>query len=643
VNLILGTTFVASLVALVASRLSRSNAEVGNAAWRTTVLAFLLLPAVAALTDLLSPVWNTELGLFPQGAVQEALVGAGIDRPQPALFERPSTGDGAEAQAEQQAIAGALDSPTAPTVGERLRGSRRGARNAWRWVMGEPQPEPRLVWLIGALVGLSWMIRDCWWIRWLVSRGARLCPEAMASAVSETAADAGLRAPPRCVLSARLPVPVVVGVFRPRLALPDTFNVQALGARAVLAHEMGHVARRDPWWALLARLAKVVWWWHPLAHIAARECRRTSELACDDRSLRTVDDRVGLATQIADGTERALGLAVSAHSDDARHLRRRVARLLSGAVAPGELSRRAGRAVGIAAFVTLAFLGCVRIAKDEARSELPAYPVTGTYHLLFVGTDSRGLADTAIVGFLGFDTRRAALLAVDRSLLVPGSGDAPEDDDAKVAGLLASSPDRPDWRANRTKRRASLGRLLGVEFDVDVSMGVGHLWSVADALGAIEVDVPSPMRYDDRGQDLHIDIGPGLQQLTAANVAGYLQYRLANRMGGAAEVPSAARTERHLGFLRKVHGVLVRNRERGDMRLPHSVGQALSSTTTSSLTPTDWLALVRFACEVEPADLRTEVLSGTGKMVPNVGYCVVADPDEVRAKVGQMEAWVKGR
>ena len=52
--------------------------------------------------------------------------------------------------------------------------------------------------------------------------------------------------------------------------------------RSVLLHELGHIRRGDCLMHLLGRLACVVYWFHPLVWLAARQLRKTSEQAADD-------------------------------------------------------------------------------------------------------------------------------------------------------------------------------------------------------------------------------------------------------------------------------------------------------------------------------------------------------------------------
>lgn len=77
--------------------------------------------------------------------------------------------------------------------------------------------------------------------------------------------------------------PALVGLLRPRLALPADFEQRFPPAQRelILAHEQVHRERLDNLWNLLAGVLAAVNWWNPLAWWAARRFRADQELACD--------------------------------------------------------------------------------------------------------------------------------------------------------------------------------------------------------------------------------------------------------------------------------------------------------------------------------------------------------------------------
>ena len=75
--------------------------------------------------------------------------------------------------------------------------------------------------------------------------------------------------------SAIVAAPLTAGVFKPRIVLPAVWRAwPADTLRAVVAHERTHITRRDPLIALVARVNRCVFWFHPLAWWLSRGCRR---------------------------------------------------------------------------------------------------------------------------------------------------------------------------------------------------------------------------------------------------------------------------------------------------------------------------------------------------------------------------------
>lgn len=82
--------------------------------------------------------------------------------------------------------------------------------------------------------------------------------------------------------------PASVGLFRPRVVLPDDFAARYSPAEQalVLAHERAHIARGDLPANLAASLFQCVFWFNPLVHLGARAFRQDQELACDAAVIR---------------------------------------------------------------------------------------------------------------------------------------------------------------------------------------------------------------------------------------------------------------------------------------------------------------------------------------------------------------------
>jgi beta-lactamase regulating signal transducer with metallopeptidase domain len=103
-------------------------------------------------------------------------------------------------------------------------------------------------------------------------------------------------------------VPMVIGVWRPKVILPTDFESRysSLECELILAHERAHAARRDMAANVVASLVVCLYWFNPLMYLALAWLRMDQELACDATVLATRADARGkyanalLKSQIAD-------------------------------------------------------------------------------------------------------------------------------------------------------------------------------------------------------------------------------------------------------------------------------------------------------------------------------------------------------
>lgn len=127
---------------------------------------------------------------------------------------------------------------------------------------------------------------DWWWWAWLCGAVMMAGREVVAQLASAGVAGRARRWREDAWMSAEIGVPVVCGLWRPRIVLPE--EAQGWDERrlaAVMAHERMHVERGDLWWQLVGRMARAVYWLNPLAWVALREQRMACEKACDDGVL----------------------------------------------------------------------------------------------------------------------------------------------------------------------------------------------------------------------------------------------------------------------------------------------------------------------------------------------------------------------
>lgn len=143
------------------------------------------------------------------------------------------------------------------------------------------------LWLAGiaALLAHHWIshLRFCRWVgRW----AAPVTDPDMIKTFRRTAARLGLRHPPALLSCPQLPSPMLSGLFRPALLLPQKMP-QGDALELTLEHELTHYRRHDVWRKTLALLANAFHWFNPLMWWMVRRVEYDLELACDDAVLQS--------------------------------------------------------------------------------------------------------------------------------------------------------------------------------------------------------------------------------------------------------------------------------------------------------------------------------------------------------------------
>jgi beta-lactamase regulating signal transducer with metallopeptidase domain/uncharacterized GH25 family protein len=286
---LLKATVLCLIASVVAAITQRRSADLAHRVWITALAGVVLLPCFS----LVSPAWRL--------AIKSALPSGSATRP---YTSSPSPNAWAENGAVEQ-------NPAAAVVSESLEVNVEAASRNLLQSSHDPAhlTSPIPTHLEAGEVTLRtspWWLAANWlvvgWLVWGLVGFVLLCrltvgafrmtalvhaspgaPAALQSRVAAVAAalDVKNRFVARVLPAGSMPMACWMGQWI--MFLPDDMaDWDESLQKTVIAHELGHLARRDPWWDLLAQLVTRALWPHPLMWIAHHVLPRLRERACDE-------------------------------------------------------------------------------------------------------------------------------------------------------------------------------------------------------------------------------------------------------------------------------------------------------------------------------------------------------------------------
>ncbi|MFN0056337.1 MAG: M56 family metallopeptidase [Planctomycetales bacterium] len=117
---------------------------------------------------------------------------------------------------------------------------------------------------------------------WRLIAHGKPADESLRELVASAAAQMRITPPPLRVV-AKLATPALCAFGPATLLWPDRAldQLSLASRRAVVLHELAHLARRDHWVSWLELLAGCTWWWNPLFWYVRHQLHDNAELACD--------------------------------------------------------------------------------------------------------------------------------------------------------------------------------------------------------------------------------------------------------------------------------------------------------------------------------------------------------------------------
>ena len=248
-------TLILALGWVAATLLRRSAAHLRHLVWLSVIVGVLLLPVVDRVTPF-------KLALLPTSVPRLR---------QPSALD-PRLAPSSATTTHSDAVSASSPDRTEPSTGT-PRSIALGSFLIALWLA------------VAAFLVLRFALGS-WIVARLLRRARPVVSPDWHSALAEAARAIGLATPPRLIVSDEVDVAFACDALEPTIVLPggaDEWPVER--RRAVLLHELAHIRRRDLVGHGVSRVVSAIYWFHPLAWVAARRLRAESEQACDELVL----------------------------------------------------------------------------------------------------------------------------------------------------------------------------------------------------------------------------------------------------------------------------------------------------------------------------------------------------------------------
>ncbi len=291
-------------------------------------------------------------------------------------------------------------------------------------------------WLLGVVIAAVGFARDVLRLRRALRWRLELAEGPLWDELASLQSEAGCSRSIRLTIAPRVGVPLSSGLWRGEIALPpralDELDLDA--QRAVLAHELAHLVRRDPLWLWIGRALETVFFFQPLNRVVRRSLEQSSELACDAWARERIGGGAELAralTEVAGWlieNRRALPAPAMAHAGSSLTLR--VERLLEDSRGRRNEARLWSAAAPIACFAVLA-------SAPNIAASLVEHPI-----------EAKASADRSIESTASTENSKNASVerapdatsAPEVAKTAPNPGDAASSNDASLATAATPSP-----------------------------------------------------------------------------------------------------------------------------------------------------------------------------------------------------------
>lgn len=326
--------------------------------------------------------------------------------------------------------------------------------------------------------------------------------------------------------------PLMVGLFRPVLLLPD-IEMSEENLNYILLHELTHYKRHDLWYKWFAMLVNTVHWFNPFAYIVSRQIDEECEISCDLSVVANMDEEeqkgyMNTILTLVSRTRTNPKLFTTAMASNKNQIKRRFT-MIKNATKKSKITIFFSAITACIILVVSVFASGVLSDRTQAQGLDKAQEIASVTenqtNILLIGVDDNEQmrADTLMLLSLNRTDNSLAVLSIPRDTLI-----TTDKQDNKIAHLMTGGDGQ--------KIIDAVTNNLGIPVNYYARINFEGFRNIIDILGGVKFNVPFDMFYDDPAQNLHISLKKGLQMLDGVKAEHLIRYRAGYPEGDIARV-----------------------------------------------------------------------------------------------------------
>ena len=237
------------------------------------------------------------------------------------------------------------------------------------------------------------------------------------------------------------------------------------------------------------------------------------------------------------------------------------------------------------------------------------------------------MSDTIIVCSYDPKTQEASMLSIPRDTFIGDSKSNAKTTD-KINSLYNNG-------RNPERTMEAVNRLTGLNIQNYILIDTEALVELVDVIGGVEFNVPIDMKYDDNGQDLHVNLKAGYQKLNGDQVEQLVRFRH-NQNGSTYSYEYGIEDFVRMRTQREV--IIAIAKQTIKLKNVKEIGNILDIAEKYVQTNMNFKSLkdyIPYAININTDNIKAQQLPGTAKYLNGLSF-FLADEEETKKTVDEL-------